>query len=162
LDSDIHFNWQILSGKFRDNVANPILLYDGVCGLCNRMVQFILHHDHAASFRFASLQSEFAGRILMRHRIDRTDLDTFYIVFNYGTENEDPPESLLACSDAALFLLNNLGGVWRVMAWIAHLLPHGLRDWLYSLIARNRYRIFGRYDTCPVPSAETRSRFLDI
>ena len=135
----------------------PILLYDGVCGLCNRSVQFILRRDRKAIFRFASLQNPFAQTILARHGADPADLDTVYLVVNYN----QPDEALLARSDAVADVLRRLGGVWSVFAAALRLVPRPLRHWGYSLVARNRYRIFGHYDTCPLPTPETRSRFLD-
>jgi predicted DCC family thiol-disulfide oxidoreductase YuxK len=138
-------------------MPNPIVLYDGVCGLCNRLVQFILHRDQTAVFRFASLQSAFATRVLTRHGANPTQLDTFYVVLNY----DDAQETLVSRSAAALYVLKQLGGIWRIAAIAAGMLPRFLHDLAYTLVARNRYRIFGRYDTCPLPSEETRARFLD-
>src|SRR5229473_2760258 len=100
-------------------MPHPILLYDGVCGLCNRFVQFILHRDRNAVFRFASLQSALTGRILARHGANPTDLDTVYVVINH----ELPDESLLARSDAVVFVLKQLGGFWRRAAFLLQLLP---------------------------------------
>ncbi len=139
-------------------MPHPILLYDGVCGLCNRLTHFILWHDHNAVFQFASLQSPFAARILARHDASPADLDTVYVVLNYDQANE----SLLARSDAVLFVLYKLGGFWRFTGRLLALLPRSLRDWAYRLVARNRYRVFGRYDSCPIPSPSTRNRFLDL
>ena len=138
-------------------MGNPILLYDGVCGLCNRSVQFILRRDRKAIFRFASLQSPFAQTILARHRANPANLDTVYLVANYN----QPGEALLARSDAVADILKRLGGVWSLLGAVLRLIARPLRDWGYNLVARNRYRIFGHYDTCPVPTQETRSRFLD-
>ncbi len=139
-------------------MANPILLYDGVCGLCNRLIQFILRRDRDEVFRFASLQSALATVILSRHAVNAADLDTVYIVLNCN----EPDESLLARSDAVIFVLQHLGLVWRACAFVFQLLPQSVRDWKYRIVARRRYRIFGRYDTCPLPSTETRARFLDL
>lgn len=138
-------------------VAHPILLYDGVCGLCNRLVQFILRRDRIAIFRFASLQSPLAASILTRHGVNPTDLDTVYVVINPN----EPAESLRSRSDAVVFVLKELGGVWRAAASSFRLIPSPLRDSLYNLIARNRYRIFGRYKSCPIPTDATRNQFLD-
>jgi predicted DCC family thiol-disulfide oxidoreductase YuxK len=138
-------------------MPSPILLYDGVCGLCNRLVQFILRRDRQAIFRFAALQSSFAARILSRHGANPTDLDTVYLVLNH----ELPDESLLSRSDAVLFVLKKLGRFWRVAALLLQLLPGLLRDPLYNVIARNRYRIFGRSDVCTLPSDADHIRFLD-
>jgi predicted DCC family thiol-disulfide oxidoreductase YuxK len=138
-------------------VSKAIFLYDGVCGLCNRGVQFILRHDHKGDFRFASLQSEFAQRMLTRHRLNAADLDTVYVVVDC-----DGDEALLARSDAVLFVMREIGGIWRAGAAVLVWLPRRLRDWAYDLVARNRYRVFGRYDTCPAPSENVRARFLDV
>ena len=151
---------------------HPLLLYDGVCGLCNRLVQFILRRDPGGILRFASLQSPLAGRILARHSRDASDLDTVYIVINC----DQPDEQLLPRSDAVVFILRHLGEaavpaqatptsgslVWRAAGFLLQLVPRWVRDWGYRVVARSRYRIFGRYDTCPVPSEDTRWRFLDL
>lgn len=147
-----------------DSVADhPILLYDGVCGLCNRVVQFVLRRDRRGVFRFAALQSPLAARILARHGIDPGDLDTFYVVveshFNDAGAQRD---ILFARSDAVLFILNELGGFWRLLESVFRIAPRGLREWGYRLVARHRYQMFGRYDSCPLPSAETRERFLEL
>jgi len=163
-------------------VAHPILLYDGVCGLCNRLVQFILRRDPGGVFRFAALQSELAGRILARHGADARDLDTVYVVVDF----ELPEEQLLPRSDAVIFILRQLGAAelrsartggapvptqaestpgtsfWRLIGRLLQLVPRPLRDWGYGIVARNRYRVFGRYNTCPLPTEETRRRFLDL
>jgi predicted DCC family thiol-disulfide oxidoreductase YuxK len=139
-------------------MSHPILLYDGVCGFCNGVVQFILRRDRAAVFCFAALQSPFAARILTRHSLNPGDLDTVYVVINY----EESSESVLARSDAIVFVLRQLGGIWKFLGFILGLVPRVIRRWGYDFVARNRYRIFGRYDSCPLPTAETRSRFLDL
>lgn len=138
----------------------PILLYDGVCGLCDRFVQFILRRDRRGVFRFASLQSALAGRILARHNISPADLDTVYVVVN--PDSQEPPEFLLSRSDAVLFVLKQLGGLWRFVAFLLQLLPKFVRDPAYNAIARHRYRIFGKYESCALPSAQDRGRFLDL
>jgi predicted DCC family thiol-disulfide oxidoreductase YuxK len=139
-------------------MSHPILLYDGVCGLCNRFVQFILRRDHNAIFRFAWLQSALAARILDRHGANPTDLDTAYVVANH----ELPGEYLLSRSDAVLFVLKQLGGFWRAAAFLVQLLPKLLRDAAYNVVVRHRYRIFGRSEVCTLPRHQDRSRFLDL
>lgn len=144
--------------------GHPIVVYDGVCGLCNRSVQFILKRDSARIFRFASLQSALAARILARHGANPTDLDTMYVALNCdATAGEaNRKESLLSRSDAALFIMHELGGAWLAAARTIELLPRSVRDWGYRAIARNRYRMFGRYEACPIPDEATRARFLDL
>ena len=137
--------------------SNPIVLYDGVCGLCNHLVQFLLKRDSHDRFRFASLQSEFANKILTNHGVDPRDLDTVYAVREYGQTNQN----LLARSDAILFMLTELGGLWNV-AGVGRLLPKAFRDAVYKIVARNRYRVFGKHESCILPAPEHRAKFLDV
>jgi predicted DCC family thiol-disulfide oxidoreductase YuxK len=137
---------------------NPIILYDGVCKLCNRFVQSVLKHDSDDRFRFASLQSPFAKTILARHGADSNELDTIYTVLNF----DQPNEKLATRSDAAIAILTELGDFWRGLGVFLAILPKWLRDWGYRLIARNRYRIFGKYDQCLLPEERYRHKFLDM
>jgi predicted DCC family thiol-disulfide oxidoreductase YuxK len=137
--------------------ANPIILYDGVCGLCNRLVQFLLKHDKDGRLRFASLQCDFAEKVLSRHGIDAKDLDTVHVVENY----DQPGEQVLQRSDAILRAGRELGGFWSASSSIARVVPRALRDLVYRFIATNRYRVFGKYDSCMLPDANQRSKFLD-
>jgi predicted DCC family thiol-disulfide oxidoreductase YuxK len=91
-------------------------------------------------------------------------LDTIYVVRNFDPENPASlsQTDLLSRSDGVLFVLQQLRGEWRALAVVLHLLPRFIRDWGYRAIASNRYRIFGRYATCPVPDQSVRSRFLDL
>ena len=134
----------------------PLILYDGVCGLCNRLNRFVLARDPSGRFRFAALQSPLAGGILTRHGRDPRDLDTLYLVLGHGR----PDERLLWKSDAVLWILRALGGPWRG-AGALRVVPRGLRDLGYDLVARTRYGLFGRYDACPLPDPRHRARFLD-
>jgi predicted DCC family thiol-disulfide oxidoreductase YuxK len=133
---------------------NPVLLYDGVCGLCNRLVQFVLKRDTRAHFRFASLQSAYAARILQRHDLDPHDLDTLYVVQESG-------ERLTARSDAVICVLRELGGVGRAVAVALRIFPEPLRDWGYRVVARRRYQIFGKYESCMLAEQKYQDRFLD-
>lgn len=143
--------------------THPVLLYDGVCGFCNRSVQFVLKRDTGGVFQFASLQSALAQRVLARHQLDAADLNAAYVVLGYAPDRPDgATETVLAGPDAVLFVARQLGGIWRLGAVILGLLPHGLRDWAYGVFAGHRYRVFGKYESCPLPSSETRGRFLDL
>ncbi len=139
-------------------MSNPILLYDGVCGLCNRFVRFILKHDRRDRFRFAALQSNFARAILERHGLNPDGIDTVYLVFDF----DSPSEHLLSRNQAATGVLRELGGGWRFWANLLDLLPTRFRDWRYALVARNRYRFFGKYEACPLPRERDRQKFLDV
>jgi len=133
-----------------------LVLYDGVCGLCDRLVQFLLTHDHRRVFNFASLQSATGQAMLERYRRDSRDLTSFYLVANYRT----PDSRLFMRSDAALFVASALAWPWKAMR-LVRMVPKGIRDRLYDLVARNRYRVFGRYEQCLMPRPEFRSRFVD-
>ena len=143
-------------------MLHPIILYDGVCGLCDRLNQFVLRRDREGIFRFASLQSPLAARILARHGSNPQDLDTVYVVLNHDlTKQAQWDERLLPRSEAVIFVLKRLGGIWKVLGLFVQLLPRLLRDWGYRVVARNRYRVFGRFETCMLPSARDRSKFID-
>ena len=141
-------------------MAHPhsIVLYDGVCGLCNRLVQFILKRDRRDGFRFAALQSGLAREILQRHGHNPDMLDTVCVVRDCGL----PTELVLTRNDAVNAVLEDLGGIWRVCARVFRQLPRRFGDWQYNLIASNRYRFFGKYDACPLPDLAVRRKFLDL
>jgi predicted DCC family thiol-disulfide oxidoreductase YuxK len=137
--------------------TNPIVLYDGVCGLCNHLVQFILKRDQRNRFRFASLQSDFTREVLTRHGVDPDDLDTVYVI----RQHAQPDERLLARSDAILYMVEQLGGVWKLMS-VGKILPRVFRDAIYKIVARNRYRIFGKHESCMLPEPKHRAKFVDV
>ena len=135
-----------------------LILYDGVCGLCNRLNQFVLKRDKRNLFRFAPLQGSLARQLLLREQRDPTDLDTVYLIANHETADR----RLYAKADAILFILGAVGDIWSIAAAIARVFPRAFLDWAYDRVARNRYRIFGKYDRCPLPSPQTRAKFLDL
>jgi predicted DCC family thiol-disulfide oxidoreductase YuxK len=137
---------------------NPLILYDGVCGFCNRTVQFILKRDARDRFRFAALQSEFARPLLRKHGVNPGQLDSLVLVLDRGQASERVEQR----SIASISIFRELGPFWRALANLYALLPHALRDWGYNLVARYRYRIFGKYDSCPLPKASDRHKFLDV
>lgn len=144
------------AGVAEDRSQLLLVLFDGVCGFCNRSVRFLLVHDHAERFRFAPLQSDEARRLGERHGFDVSDLDTVYLIEDYG----GPCERVQARSAAVFAALAALGSPWnwlRALAW----LPRPLTDAAYRWVARNRYRLFGRRDSCPIPPPEWRTRFID-
>lgn len=135
--------------------GKTIVLYDGVCGLCNHLVRFLLRHDRHDRFRYAPIQSSFASSLLQKHGIRAADLDSVSVIAGYGL----PTEQAFTKSDAVLRSAWELGGVWRI-GETGRLLPRALRDWFYDRIAHNRYRIFGKYETCPMPRPEDRAKFV--
>jgi predicted DCC family thiol-disulfide oxidoreductase YuxK len=132
-----------------------VLLYDGLCGFCDGTVRFILARDPRGPMRFAALQGEFAHHVLSRHP-GIAGIDSLVVVENAGAADE----RVLVRSDAVLRIASYLGGPLR-LARVWRIVPRPVRDAAYSLFARFRYRIFGRYDACPIPSAEVRARFID-
>lgn len=132
-----------------------LVLFDGVCGFCNRSVQFLLARDRIGRFRFAPLQGELAERLGRQYGFDVADLDTMYLVADYG----GPNERVLARSAAVFTALGALPVPWSWLRWLAWI-PRSLTDAGYRFVARHRYRLFGRRESCPLPPAEWRSRFL--
>lgn len=139
-----------------DDHAAPVLLYDGVCGICNRSVQAILRFDRHGTLRFAALDSDFARAVTQRHP-DLQGVDSLVFVDNPG----QPDECVSVRSAAALRVVSYLGGPFRVLL-AARLIPAGLRDRLYDRFAAARYRLAGRHDSCPLPAPDVRARFLEI
>jgi len=128
----------------------PVVLFDGVCNLCTGTVQWLIEHDDG-QFRFASLQSAAGAAVLSEVGLDEGYFDSLVLV------TEDGPYRK---SDAALEIARRLGRPWSLAAAF-RVLPRGLRDAVYDLVAATRYDIFGKRDQCIRPSAETRARFLD-
>jgi len=134
---------------------SPVLLYDGLCGFCDGTVQFILEHDRRGALRFATLQGDFARGVIERHP-ELAGVDSLVLV-ERGTSGE---ERIYVRSEGALQVATYLGGAWTLARGL-RIVPRFLRDLVYDGFARVRYRVFGRYDACPIPSAEQRARFID-
>ncbi len=133
-----------------DSDANPILFFDGVCGLCNSVVDWVLRNDCRGVVRFSPLQGETAQQRLPD--VDRERLDT--VVFIEG-------DRITRRSTAIVRLLSRLGGIWTVLAWLLWLIPWPLRDVGYRAVSKLRYRLFGKKETCRLPTPDERARFLD-
>ncbi|HEX5707013.1 MAG TPA: DCC1-like thiol-disulfide oxidoreductase family protein [Pyrinomonadaceae bacterium] len=136
--------------------SGPVLLYDGVCGFCNKSVQTVLKSDRRGTMRFAALQSDYARRLVARH----PQLEGIDSVVYVEPGVEGRPERVYVRSEAALRVASYLGGPWKIFL-AARLIPRPIRDRLYDLFARHRYRLFGRRDTCMLPPPDARRRFLD-
>lgn len=132
-----------------------VLLYDGLCGFCDRTVQFVLARDPGGSMKFATLQGDFAAAVLGQ-RPELRSVDSLILV---DTGADGSETRVLVRSGAVIGIAQYLGGPWRA-AGLLRIIPATLRDWGYDLFARHRYRLFGRYDACPIPSAGQRARFI--
>jgi predicted DCC family thiol-disulfide oxidoreductase YuxK len=133
-----------------------LLLYDGVCGLCNRMIQLVLARDRRGLFHFASLQSEAARAALTPFGRTPADMATLYVLVNY----RGAAPILLTRSRAVLFVLTALGWPWKAAALLS-VVPPSILDRGYDVIARHRYRVFGRHEHCVLPPQDYQRRFLD-
>jgi predicted DCC family thiol-disulfide oxidoreductase YuxK len=134
------------------NAAPPVMLFDGVCNLCNASVNFVLDRDRDARLRFASLQSESARELLTARGVAAPEGDPDSMVLIEG-------DRVWVRSDAVLRVCRHLPWPWRA-ASVFLIVPRGLRDAVYRLIARNRYRWFGRSEVCRMPTPALRARFL--
>jgi predicted DCC family thiol-disulfide oxidoreductase YuxK len=133
-----------------------LVLYDGVCGLCSRLLQFLLTHDHRAVFTFASLQSAVGRTMVDRFGGDPNELGSFHVVAGY---RGNKPQ-MFSRGTAALFVASQLGWPWK-MAVLMRVLPTAALDHVYNVVARNRYRVFGRDQQCLTPRSEFRDRFVE-
>lgn len=133
-----------------------MLLYDGVCGFCNRSVQFILKHDKRGTLKFTALQNA-TGRQMLSRYPELHGVDSLVFV----EDGDDARgERVFVRSTGALKVAAYLGGFWRVFL-IGYLLPRPIRDFFYDRFARYRYRLFGKAESCMVPPPQARSRFLE-
>ena len=128
-----------------------IVFFDGVCTLCNSSVNFLIKQDKKGILKFASLQSDYARKVITKEVLNREKLDTI-IVYTDGEFYDR--------SNAVLKLCKALGGVYCIFL-IGYLIPRFIRDGLYRFVANNRYRWFGKKDHCMVPSQELKERFLN-
>jgi predicted DCC family thiol-disulfide oxidoreductase YuxK len=138
--------------------GRALMLYDGLCGVCNTAVQWVIKRDLADRFRFAPQQSAMAQAILLRHGIDHEAMlvnNSVYLVLDAGSE-----ERLLTQSDVTVNMLMLLGGRWRVLGRMLRAVPSFVRNAAYRMFARNRYRLSGQHDVCPVPSEAVRMKFV--
>ena len=127
-----------------------VIVFDGVCALCNGWVDFLLARDRRQRYRFAAMQSPAGRRLLASHGLDPDDPASFLLLDGQGAHTD---------TDAIMRVLSGLGGIWRVAA-VGRLLPRAIRDRLYRLVARNRYRLLGRREACRLPEAAQRHRSL--
>jgi predicted DCC family thiol-disulfide oxidoreductase YuxK len=133
-----------------------LVLYDGVCGLCDRLVQFLLQNDRRAVLTFASLQGAVGRSMVERFGGNPDELTSFYVVAHHRSSHA----RMLSKSNAALFVAAKLGWPWKA-AVLLRVFPRTILDWVYDRVARSRYRVFGRFDQCLIPRPEFRGRFVE-
>ena len=132
-------------------MEKKIVLFDGVCNLCNKAVTFIIEHDPKDEFRFAALQSDIGEELLAKHNIDRSKIDSIILI------KED--KAYIKAS-AALRIAKDLKGLISLV-YIFVILPKFITNTIYDFIARNRYDWFGKKDNCMIPTTDLKSKFLD-
>ena len=128
-----------------------IILFDGVCNLCNGFIQFVIKRDEADVFRYASLQSEIGKKLISERGIDSNSIDSVVLI--------EPGIAYYIKSDAALQIGSHLRG-FRTVSRLLYLIPNGLRNIVYDLIARYRYAWFGKKNACMIPTADIKAKFL--
>ena len=129
-----------------------VILFDGVCNLCNNAVARVIKYDKKNTFLFAAIQSESGKKILDYLDIDTSKTDSIILY--------EPEVSYDIKSTAALSIINDFGGIWKITK-ITFLLPKAFRDIMYDFIAKNRYKWFGKKDSCMLPTAALKAKFLD-
>jgi predicted DCC family thiol-disulfide oxidoreductase YuxK len=137
-----------------------LVIFDGHCGLCNRSVRWLLRHDRLDRLRFVPSDSPLIAALLARHRITRArwapNPETILVAIDPCT----PSEQLLSRSTAVLAILRHLHRPWPAISAALGWIPRPLRDLAYRLVARWRYRVWGRLETCPIPAPDERKSFL--
>ncbi len=132
------------------DIKSPVLLFDGVCNLCNASVQWVLKRDPKGVFRFAALQSD-AGRALLRQSgLSSENFDTVVLVAG---------DRVFTRSDAALEIVRRIGGAWSLLT-VFKIVPRPVRNAVYDWVARHRYRWFGKTELCMIPQPEWANRFI--
>jgi len=130
--------------------SHSIILFDGICNFCNSSVNFIIKRDKENIFRFASLQSETGQKFLTEYNFSHTKFDTIILIEN---------GKLYTRSSAALRIAKCLSGMWKLF-YIFIIIPNPIRNYLYDLLSRNRYKWFGKRDSCRVPTEKEKSKFI--
>jgi predicted DCC family thiol-disulfide oxidoreductase YuxK len=133
------------------NIQHPVILFDGICNLCNNAVQFVIKRDKKSLFRFSSLQSSFGQNLLNQHNLHHAGFDSFILLEN---------GKIYTKSTAALMVAKRLSGAWALL-YCFIIIPPFIRNSVYDIIARNRYKWFGKKESCWLPSPELKIRFFD-
>ncbi len=132
--------------------GKKIILFDGVCNLCNNAINFVIKHDKNDVFRYASLQSEVGEKLISERNIDIAKIDSILLI--------EPQVAYYHKSTAALHIAKQLSGIYPLLS-VLFIIPRFLRDWIYDIIAKNRYKWFGRKESCMIPTPELKALFID-
>ncbi len=132
-----------------EELQHPVILFDGVCNLCNSSVQFVIKHDKKRMFRFASLQSHFGQQVLQQFQIQTNNFNSFIVLEN---------NRIYTKSTAAFKVIKQLNGLWKLL-YVFIIVPSFIRNAVYSFIANNRYKWFGKKESCWIPTAELKELF---
>jgi predicted DCC family thiol-disulfide oxidoreductase YuxK len=135
----------------KSNQNKPVILFDGVCNLCNASVQFIIKRDSKKSFMFSSLQSDAAQAILLQYNLENLDFNTIILIEGGVVYDK---------STAILKIIRRLSGFYK-LGYIFIIVPKFIRDFVYKIISNNRYKWFGKRATCMIPTEELKLRFLE-
>lgn len=134
------------------NIDNKILLFDGDCALCNKLVLFVLKNDKSQIIKFASLQSAVGQIFLKKYQLSTNDFSSFVYIKN---------NKAYVKSTAALHLFKDMKGLWSGLFCFI-VVPKSIRDFIYNIIAKNRFKWFGKANSCIIPNIETKNRFLNL
>jgi predicted DCC family thiol-disulfide oxidoreductase YuxK len=134
-----------------NDLSHPVILFDGICNLCNRSVQLVIKHDKKRLFRFASLQSSFGESVLKRYNLPADTFNSFILLVN---------NKIYTRSTAALLVAKRLSGLIKLLYGFI-IVPKFIRDFVYDVIAKNRYKWFGKKEACWIPTPELKELFLD-
>ncbi|WP_103867623.1 thiol-disulfide oxidoreductase DCC family protein [Aquimarina sp. I32.4] len=132
--------------------GKKIILFDGVCNLCNSTINFIIQHDKKDIFRYASLQGDIGKQLIAERNIDTSKLDSILLI--------DPALAYYYKSTAALQIAKQLSGIYPLLS-VFLILPTFFRDWVYDIIAKNRYKWFGKKESCMIPTSKLKALFID-
>ena len=131
--------------------SKKIILFDGVCNLCNSAVQYVIEHDKNDVFMFAALQSDIGKKLMKERGIDASQIDSIILI--------EQGVAYYTKSTAALKIARSFGGIWQ-LAGVFQWIPEKIRDWVYVYIANNRYKWYGKKEACMVPTPELKTKFL--
>ena len=131
---------------------NHIIIYDGVCHFCHHSVNFIIKRDPNKVFRFTPIQSDFAQSLMNKYQLNTKSIDTFILIKHQQSYDQ---------SDAILEITKDLSGYWYLLRFFK-ILPTSIRNFIYRTIAKNRYRLLGKSESCIIPTDDIKERFIDI